>query len=193
MYAEAGRMRRLVEDLLVLSRLDEGRLVMHRASIEVLPFLQNICEQAQSLVHGQTLQCETGPDIQPVLADIDHLKQVLLNLIDNALKFTPPSGLVKITARSEHKNVVIIQVSDTGTGIPSEALPHVFDRFYRADSSRTRLPQQIGGNGLGLSIVKELVEAQDGHIAISSEVGVGTTVTIRLRATTPEEATDLQH
>ena len=103
-----------------------------------------------------------------------------MNLADNALKFTPPSGSLCFKATSEDKHIVIT-VQDTGTGILPEALPHVFDRFYRVDIARTRSSQEHGGSGLGLAIAKEIIEAQGGQISLSSEVGVGTTVTLRLQ------------
>ncbi len=183
MYAEVERMRRLVEDLLTLTRLDEGRLPMHMEPVVVAPFLATICETVQHLAHGQTISCVSPPDIPLMLADTDRLRQVLLNLADNALKFTAPSGSLLFKASLEDKHIVIT-VQDTGTGIPPEALPHVFDRFYRVDTSRTRLPQQRGGSGLGLAIAKEIIEAQGGRISLSSKVGVGTTVTLRLQAAT---------
>jgi len=179
MYAEVERMRRLVEDLLVLTRLDEGRMTMHIEQVAVRPFLEKICEQVQMLAHGQSIQCDVAPAIPPMAVDRDRLQQVLLNIADNALKFTASPGSVQFKAWSEN-NKIIIAVQDTGTGIDAEALPHVFDRFYRADTSRVRSQQQRGGSGLGLAIAKEMVEAQGGQIILSSEVGVGTTVTLYL-------------
>lgn len=181
MYAEVERMCRLVDDLLVLTRLDEGRLPMHIEQIAVAPFLEKLCELVQPLSHGQTLHCSIAPDIPPIRADADRLQQVLLNLVENALKFTPLSGTVTIKAETVNGKASIV-VQDTGIGIPSEALPHVFDRFYRADASRTRLPQQRGGSGLGLAIAKEMIEAQGGHITLRSEVERGTIVTVHLPA-----------
>ena len=180
MYAEVERMRRLVEDLLTLTRLDEERLPMHMERVAVTPFLETICETVQHLAHGQTIACTSTPDIPPILADADRLQQVLLNIADNALKFTPSSGSLLFKAELEKKNV-IITIQDTGIGIPPEALPHIFDRFYRVDTARTRLSQYSGGSGLGLAIAKEIVEAQGGHISLSSKVGVGTIVTLRLQ------------
>ncbi|MDQ6662020.1 MAG: HAMP domain-containing histidine kinase [Chloroflexota bacterium] len=180
MYAEVERMRRLVEDLLALTRIDEGRTALREEVIEVKELLSKVCEQAQRLSQGQEIHCEVGNGSFTIRADADRLHQVLLNLVENALKFTPPPGKIELTARDENNDAVIIEVHDTGVGIPPEALPHVFDRFYRADSARTRTPQQRGGNGLGLAIARELVEAHSGTITISSDVGIGTTVTIRL-------------
>lgn len=118
--------------------------------------------------------------IPDICADADRLRQVLLNIVDNALKFTPVSGRVELIASSGSGGEIVIQVLDTGVGIPTEALPHVFDRFYRADPARVRSPLQIGGNGLGLAIAKELIEMHRGKIAINSTLGAGTTVTITL-------------
>ncbi len=181
MYAEVERMRRLVEDLLVLTRLDEGHMTMHMEQIAVRPFLEKICELVQPLAHGQTIQCNVASVMPLMLADMDRLQQVLLNLADNALKFTDSSGSVQFKVWSENKKV-IIAVQDTGIGIDAEALPHVFDRFYRADASRVRSQQKSGGSGLGLAIAKEMIEAQGGQIMLASEVGVGTTVTLYLCA-----------
>ena len=182
MYAEVQRMHRLVEDLLALTRLDEGKMVLREESINVRTVIEKVYDQAQQLAHGQEIRSELAPDILLVRADADRLQQVLLNIVDNALKFTPADGCVELSAFSEGQTAVIIEVHDTGKGIAPEALPRVFDRFYRADSARSRLAHRASGNGLGLAIAKELIEAQGGTISISSAPGKGTTVTIRLRA-----------
>jgi signal transduction histidine kinase len=109
----------------------------------------------------------------------DKIQQVLLNIVDNALKFTPSGGIIELAVFSEGRHTVAITVRDTGQGIAPEALPYVFDRFYRADPTRSRRSSQKSGNGLGLAIAKELVEAQRGTILIDSTLGKGTTVTIR--------------
>jgi len=180
MYAEVERMQRLVEDLLILTRIDAGRMKLRKEVVNVGILVSAVCEQAQRLAKGQEIICDVAPGISEICADADRLQQVLLNLIDNALKFTPASGRVELMAYGKNTNEVVIQVHDTGVGIPAEVLPHVFDRFYRADPSRVRLPQQAGGNGLGLSIAKELVEAHGGKVTISSTPGEGTTVSISL-------------
>lgn len=182
MYAEIQRMHRLVEDLLALAQLDTGRITLRKDVVHVDNVIHKVYEQAQHLSRGQELRCDVAPDLPPVRVDEDRLQQVLLNIVDNALKFTLPSGRVEILASSEGQEAVLIQVCDTGQGIPPDALPHVFDRFYRADSSRSRSPQHVGGNGLGLAIAKELIEAQGGSITIESKPGEGTTVALRLQA-----------
>jgi signal transduction histidine kinase len=187
MYAEIQRMHRLVEDLLALTQLDTGRIMLREDIVHVDGVIHKVYEQAQHLSHGQELCCEVAPDLPPVRADNDRLQQVLLDVVDNALKFTHPGGRVEILASSEGQEAVLIQVRDTGQGIPPDALPHVFDRFYRADSSRSRSPQHVGGNGLGLAIAKELVEAQGGSISIESKPGEGTTVALHLQAAKLQE------
>jgi len=180
MYSEVERMQRLVADLLALTRLDEGGTNLHVATVDVSQLINEVCEQVQGLVHGQELCYQVPPDLPALRVDIDQLRRVMLNIVENALKFTPPAGRIEIAAYRECAEFVMLEVRDTGVGIPQAALPQVFDRFYRADPSRTRLSLQVGGSGLGLSIAKELVEAHCGTIAISSIVGEGTTVTIRL-------------
>src|SRR3989442_4276085 len=182
MYAEVQRMHRLVEDLLALTRLDEGKMVLREDTINVRTVIDKVYDQAQQLAHGQEIRKEIVPDTPPVRADSDRLQQVLLNVVVNELKFTATDGRVELMAYKEGQTAAIIEVRDTGKGIPPEALPHVFDRFYRADPARSRLPQSVSGNGLGLAIAKELIEAQGGSISISSTPGKATTVTIRLRS-----------
>jgi signal transduction histidine kinase len=182
MYAEVERMQRLVADLLALARLDEGRLKLRITTVEVAPLLADICAQMQSQVHGQRLRYQVPPGLPALRGDADQLRRVLLNIVENALKFTPPGGQVELSAALEHQGWVTLEIEDTGAGIPPEALPHVFERFYRADLSRTRPSWHMGGSGLGLSLARELVEAHGGTIAISSSVGQGTTVTLRFSA-----------
>lgn len=180
MYAEIQRMQRLVADLLALTRLDEGRIKLHIEAVAVSPLLKEVCEQVQGLVHGQELCAQVPLDLPTLRGDADQLRRVLLNIVENALKFTPSAGRIELVAYSDCPEFVTLEVRDTGIGIPPQDLPHVFDRFYRADPSRTRLFLQGGGSGLGLSIAKELVEAHGGTITIESLVGEGTTVIVRL-------------
>jgi two-component system, OmpR family, sensor kinase len=179
MYAEVDRMRRLVEDLLTLTRLDDGQAGLRADLVAIAPIVAEVCEQAERLTRGRTLRCDVEAGLPPIRADADRLRQVLLNLLDNALKHTPSTGTITIAARREGAATVSLAVKDTGRGIPAEALPHVFDRFYRADPARARSGERTGGAGLGLSIARGLVEAQGGQIAIESATGRGTTVTLR--------------
>jgi signal transduction histidine kinase len=117
-------------------------------------------------------------DVEPALAvpvNKEQLQRVFFNLLDNALRHTPPGGVITVRAESDNDRTIIV-VSDTGEGIPADHVPHIFERFYRADSARSR---ESGGVGLGLAIVKEIVETHHGEITVSSDLGQSTTFTIR--------------
>jgi two-component system, OmpR family, sensor kinase len=183
MSSEVLRMQRLVEDLLALTRLDEGKRAVREDIVNVRSIIDKVYDQAQQLARGQDIRSDVAANIFSVRADPDRLQQILLNIVENAVKYTATDGCVKLVACNGVENTVVIEVRDNGKGIPAEALPHVFDRFYRVDSARSRIaPQRVGGSGLGLAIAKELIEAQGGTITIDSTIGQGTTVTIRLRA-----------
>lgn len=188
MFAEVRRMHRMVEDLLTLTRLDERKLKLRKASVAVDTLLNAVYEQASHLTRGQELRCSIDPGLPAICADHDRLQQVLLNLVDNALKYTPPTGQVELQALRETQHTVVLFVKDTGQGITPEALPYVFDRFYRADPARSRASHSRG-SGLGLAIAKELVEAQHGTIDISSRPGEGTCVTLRFPVEQEEKDT----
>ena len=179
MYREVERMQRLVEDLLTLTRLDEGRLTVHLEPVSIGPLLTEVMEQAQRVAGDRRIETSWQPDELTLLADPDSLRQVILNLVDNAVKYTPADGTIRLLAHASGSRHMEIQVQDTGIGISPEALPHVFERFYRADASRTRAQRGGGGSGLGLSIARSMVEAQGGGISIASGPDAGTTVTLR--------------
>jgi signal transduction histidine kinase len=181
MYAEVERMQRLVADLLVLTRLDEGQVKLREEMVDLGSLVGEICEQAQQLSRGQEILCDIASPCPTVHGDTDQLRRMLLNIVENALKFTPVPGRVELKGYREGEDGITVEVCDTGVGIPEEALPHVFDRFYRVDPSRTRSSSQ-GGSGLGLSIAQGLVNAHGGTISISSTPGEGTRVMIRLPA-----------
>jgi two-component system OmpR family sensor kinase len=181
MAEEAERMSRLVNDLLSLARADTGRPLRSEA-VPLRPLLDDLCRNARLLEPNLEITCANDLDVA-VQGDPDALKQVLLILLDNAIKFTPPGGAVRL-ATALRDDSVAISVEDTGIGIPAEALPHIFERFFRADSSRTG-----GGAGLGLAIAKTLVERQRGAITVASTPGRGSTFTIVLpRSARPPES-----
>jgi two-component system OmpR family sensor kinase len=182
MYAEVERMNRLTQDLLTLTRLDEGRAELALETVDPQALLETVREQAEHMAQGQKISVEIAPATPLIRADADRLRQVLLNILDNAIKHTPATGWIHLSARPAAGAMVEIEARDTGVGIPAEALPYVFERFYRADPARARASQRSGGTGLGLAIAKGLIEAQGGAISVASEVGVGTTVTIHLPA-----------
>jgi two-component system sensor histidine kinase BaeS len=173
-YREADRLQRLVNDLQELSRVEAGAYELHLqpASVKVLvdSTIGRLGRQFQE--KGVSLTVQIAPDLPPVKVDEDRIGQVLLNLVGNALQYTPLGGSVQITATGQPAWVQIA-IADTGIGIPPEHLPHVFTRFYRVDKSRSR---QGGGSGIGLTIAKHLVEAHGGSLWVESPgTGKGST------------------
>lgn len=174
---ETERMIALVEDLLDLARLESGKLELRLGAVDVTALCCQAAQaqraRAQSL--GIELECSTPDAPITISADRDRLFQVLVNLLDNALRHTPASGRVTLSASRDDGTVSIV-VSDTGAGIPSTALPHIFERFYVVDPARAR---SRSGTGLGLAIVKHIIEAHGGAISATSELGAGTSFRCR--------------
>jgi len=176
---ETKRMTKLINDLLTLARTDDAKLQIEKKPFDLQACAQHTLHSLQELANKKniTLQFHASEQIEFV-GDEDKCTQLLYILLDNAIKYTPEGGTVSLSFKqyvTKQRKVVEISVSDTGIGIAPEHLPHIFDRFYRADKARTR---QIGGHGLGLSIAKWIVEAHNGHIQVESEVGKGTTFTL---------------
>jgi two-component system, OmpR family, sensor kinase len=171
---ETARMRRLVNDLLLLAQADAG-LKLHRQPVEMDTLLLEVYRQAQVMAQGVTVRL--GAEDQALVSgDADRLRQLLLNLVDNALKHTTPgSGQVTLTLRRAG-GWVRVGVEDNGSGVAPEDLPRIFERFYRADPSRSR----PGGSGLGLAIAKWVAEAHGGRIEVESQVGHWSTFTLWL-------------
>lgn len=171
---ESERMSRLVADLLTLARADAGRS-LRREPVMLAPLVAGLARRLSAIYPDRTLRLDV-PENLAVMGDPDALLQVLLNLLDNALKFTPAGRLVLLTASSAHGRVDI-SVRDTGPGIPPEVLPHIFERFYQADTARAG-----SGTGLGLAIARTLVTAQGGTLQAESTVGIGSVFTVTLPA-----------
>ncbi len=173
---ECDHMSRLVEDLLLLSRLDAGRLALERSALALPELFAEVQRQVGRLAEarGVNLEADAPPQAR-ALGDPTRLRQVLLILLDNALRHTPAGGSIALSAQARGRQVEIV-VSDTGSGIAPEHLPHVFERFYRANGG------EGAGSGLGLAIAHALVTAQQGQIRIESEAGQGTRVTLTLPA-----------
>jgi two-component system OmpR family sensor kinase len=169
---EVDRLIRLVHQLLVLARADAGQ-ALQREPLPIRPLLEDVCRQAGLIAPHRIILCEPPPDAL-VLGDPDALKQVLLILLDNALTHTSRGATVEMTATTAEGQVAIC-VRDNGAGIAPDVLPHVFERFYRGQVSRSGT-----STGLGLSIAKELVEAQEGKIAVESKIGQGSVFTVTL-------------
>ena len=175
MDSEIKRMSRLVGDLLLLAQADSGRLPLTEGPVELGTLVLDVFRQAKVLAKELDLRLGTI-DAVYVKGDADRLKQLVLNIVTNAIKYTPAGGQVVITV-SQNGSQALIKVKDTGIGIPKEDLEHIFDRFYRVDKARSR---QMGGTGLGLSIARWIVDVHHGRIWAESEVGKGSTFTVQL-------------
>ncbi len=178
MHANGMRLLKLINDLLDLVRLESGRMELKHEPLEVGEFLKGLASAARQVADDKRLRLETfvDPEIGTVQGDKDKLEKVVLNLVFNALKFTPAGGRVEMRAEKKGDRWVLT-VADTGMGISAKNLPHVFDRFWQADGSSKRKYQ---GVGIGLALVKELVEVQGGQVTVQSEEGKGTTFTVNL-------------
>ncbi len=177
-FMESERMSRLVEDLLDLSSIESGKdapkktfFPLKELAAEVI---ENVTPKANEL--GVTLRTSVTQNLEPIFADRDQIKQVLLNLVNNAVKFNKKGGEVTIEEAIKDK-AVTIAVKDTGLGIPSVELPRIFERFYRVDKDRSR---KLGGTGLGLAIVKHIVNLHGGSIHVTSTPNEGSTFTLTL-------------
>ena len=179
-YREADRLQGLVEDLHELSRVESGKIALNLKSVNITHLIHTAQKQMQSAFDEKhiTLNDEIQKNLVRVKADEDRILQVLINLLGNAMQFTPPDGSVTISAKRQEKNV-LVSVKDTGIGIQPHDLPHIFERFYRADKSRSR--QEGGGSGIGLTIAQSLVYAHGGRIWAESEgEGRGSTFSFTL-------------
>ena len=182
------RLGRLIDDLLTLSDLEFGRTPPRRRPLPVEPAIDDVVQilGERAVQHGVTLTTDVATDTPLANADGDQLRQVLINLVDNAIKYTPAGGTVHIEARPTdgiEGHHVELAVVDTGAGIPSQDLPRLTERFFRVDKARSR---ELGGTGLGLAIVKHIVQAHGGRLGIESALGRGTTVRVTLPAVRDE-------
>ena len=177
---EAERMSRLISDLLTLSKYDSAKTQIEKTEFDLGELVKDNFEalELEMKKKNQTGECFVTSNVPPVVADRNGIERVVINVLTNAIKYTPEGGTIKAYVGFVY-NDAYIKIIDTGIGIPKEDLDKVYERFYRVDKARTR---EMGGTGLGLSIVKEILDQNDGMIDIKSEVGKGTEVVIRIPA-----------
>jgi two-component system phosphate regulon sensor histidine kinase PhoR len=179
---EAERLARLLKDLLNLSRIESRKGVMKKQEVNI----KQVVAEARGLLQAQAREKALNlnlrlpeEELKSIKGDSDWLLQLFIDVIDNAIKYTPQGGSIDIKIEQRSKEV-LVSVSDTGIGIPTKNLPYIFERFYRVDKGRSR---RLGGTGLGLAIVKHIVDAHNGRVEVKSTVGVGTTFYIYLPST----------
>src|ERR1035437_10329397 len=174
-HAEVQHLQRLVEDLRTLSQADAGELRLNRVPVSPLALLEQMAKSYNQLAARKkvALDVQAQADLPEILLDPDRMAQVFGNLISNSLRYTPEGGQILLAAGQE-KDSLAFSVQDTGQGISAEALPHIFDRFYRADPARA----QGSESGLGLAIARSIVEAHGGSISAESELGKGTKIRV---------------
>ncbi len=172
MERNASKLLDLVNQLLDLAKLEVGKLEVKLSPVDLFKHFRTLCANFHSLAQTKDvdINCNIPDKSLPISIDLDKLDKIIYNLISNAIKFTPEHGAIAIAA-AHHDNQVTITIEDTGIGIPEEALPHIFDRFYQVDSSETR---RFEGTGLGLALCKELVDLLGGTISIESQLNSGT-------------------
>src|SRR5438552_288735 len=185
---EVRRMTDLVESLLTLARADEGRFDVHREPVELQPLVQEVFETALILgeAAGVAVNLPFTADVT-VMGDRTRLRQLFLNLVTNAIKYTPPGGKVEL-GLGKHPDTVTFAVRDTGIGIAAADVDHIFERFWRADRVRSRVSER-GGFGLGLAISQWIAQAHGGTLTAASRLGRGTLFTVTLPLPAPQQLT----
>ena len=176
--SEARRMARLVTDLLTLSRYDNKKVNQETTTFDLGELVKKCQEKLKFEIEkkGHNVECFVTASVPPVVADKDGIERVVLNILSNAIKYTPDNGVIKVYVGFVY-NDAYIKIIDNGIGIPEEDMDRIFERFYRVDKARSR---ELGGTGLGLSIAKEILDKNKGSIDIKSKVGKGTEVVIRI-------------
>ena len=177
-HHHAERLTRLVNDIRILSEIESRKVVLKGGAVKLREVVEEVCVMFQPEVAKKNLSMTNQVDGEVYAwVDRDRMIQILVNLVDNAVKYTPWGGGVSFSAHFSSQDRVVLEVKDTGQGIPSKDLPRITERFYRVDRARSR---EEGGTGLGLSIVKHLMQLLRGTLKIKSEMGRGTTVELEL-------------
>ena len=172
-YSDSNRLARLIDDLLDLSRIESGKLDLTFQPVSIKATVEHVVSELRKQARERSviIHIDIPEDLPDILADEGAISQVLLNLLDNAIKYNQEKGSVTVSAR-EQGDVIHVAVCDTGVGIPEKDLNRIFERFYRVDKARSR---ELGGTGLGLSIVKHIVQEHKGQVAVESVIGRGST------------------
>src|SRR5205823_1405784 len=174
---EAERLSRIVEQLLQMSRLEAGETLVERTRFDFADMTRTTVDQMRLLAEERNLQLRfDGTRPVDIEGDPLRLKQIVVNLVDNAIKYTPSGGSVSVSTFAQDGRVVL-EVTDTGIGIPKDATSQIFDRFFRVDKARSR---QLGGTGLGLAIVKSICTAYNGSVTVKSSEGTGAVFRVEL-------------
>lgn len=179
MERHSQRLEAIVNDLLTLAQLESRAAALQLLPVDLSDLLGNVARDWEKKFADKRLRVDVdlAPGLAEIAADEARLQEVLYNLLDNAVKYTPEGGAIRLRVAPEAPNEVAISISDTGIGIPKQDLPRIFERFYRADKARSR---QLGGTGLGLSIVKHIAQLHGGRVDAESEPGKGTTIRVIL-------------
>lgn len=175
-YGELQRLSGLISDLERLRQVENENLVLHKTDVDLRELSQVVIGNFESQLREKNLDGQVAGDMSVVSVDRDRMQQVMTNLVSNAVEYSTDGGCVRVTVE-DTEDSGIIRVEDTGIGIPREDLKRIFERFYRTDKSRTR---KTGGAGIGLAIVKTIVQAHRGTVTVESEAGKGSVFTVTL-------------
>jgi two-component system phosphate regulon sensor histidine kinase PhoR len=172
-YQDSNRLANLINDLLDLSKIESGKMKMNFVSLDPVSVIRRAITviENQAKIKSISFKVNLAPELPKIKADETRFSQIMINLLDNAIKYTPENGSVAVTAKAVN-NSLQVDIKDTGIGISEKDLPRIFERFYRVDKTRFR---ELGGTGLGLSIVKHIVQAHGGQVWVKSELGLGST------------------
>ena len=177
--SESDRLGKMVDQMLTLAQSDVGEMSLSRSAVPLDALAEQVGRSMKTLADARSINLKTHTNGRvEINGDPTRLHELLVILVDNAIKYTEPGGSVDLSVTGVHKRATV-ELADTGHGIPADALPHIFDRFYRVDKARSR---DSGGTGLGLAIARQIVDAHGGTIRMESEVGKGTKVTVELPA-----------
>jgi PAS domain S-box-containing protein len=176
LHGQADRMEQLIGDILSVSRIDSGRISVDFSRVDVASVVQHVCDEVRPMLKGRTLKCRVPEDLPAVMGEARKLHQILVNLVNNAIKYSEPGTQISLSVRGD-RSAVRFEVSDQGVGIRKEHMPRLFEKFYRADDPAVR---RTSGTGLGLYIVRSLVMMLGGQVHVRSRPGKGTVFIVTL-------------